>query len=140
LPPSRAPIRGAKQKLSPKRVIDALRACGGIRLKAARSLGCSPSTVTNYILRYREVADAEQEIRDTWLDIAETIVIKCMTRDDRPSLQLGAAKYYLNKKGYDRGYSTTRKARTGLAGEYDLTRLSLEEQQIFHALLQKAKK
>lgn len=43
-----------------------------------------------------------------------------------PMPGFGAAKYYLAKKG--------------VAGEYDLSRLSQEEQSTLHALLQKAKK
>ncbi len=119
-------------------MIAALRAGGGIRLQAARILGCSPSTITNYIGRHPEVAEAEKEITEECLDIAETIVVKTLGRDDKPSLQFRAAKYYLGKKGQDRGY-TTRKTRA-LEDEYDLTRLSLEEQRTLRALLHKAKK
>lgn len=135
LPRSQDSQRGAKPKLSLRQVIDALRASGGIRLKAARILGCSPIDHF-YIDRYPAIANAENEIRETWLDFAETILIKSLTRDDKPGLQLGAAKYYLTKKGHDRGYATSRKARKGLAGEYDLSRLSQEEQGILRALLQ----
>ncbi len=137
---SRAPKRGAKDRFTQDQVIAALRAGGGIRLQAARILGCSPSTITNYIGRHAEVAEAEKEITQECLDIAETIVIKALGRDDAPSLQFRAAKYYLGKKGQDRGYTTRKTNGKALEEKYDLSRLSPEEHRTLLALLHKAKK
>lgn len=103
-------------------------------------LGCSPSTITNYIERHPEIAEAATEIQEERLDIAETVVIRNLGRDDAPALQFKAATYYLRTKGRSRGYSMSLTTREKLELQYDLTRLSPEEKRTLLELLNKAKK
>lgn len=122
-PRTNASKRGLKDRFTQDQVIAALRAGGGSDFTLLE-LGCSPSTITNYIERHDEVAQAEEQITEECLNIGETIVIKRLARDDTPSLQFRAAKYYLAKKGHDREFTTRKTKGKSLDDKYDLTRLA----------------
>lgn len=131
--------RTSKDRFTPAQIIAALEASGGIRLAAARMLRCSPSTIANYIDRYPDIAEACHAIEDEHLDIAETVVLKSMARDDKPAVQLKAATHYLKSKGRERGYgggSGIRAKKTRCT--YDLSRLSSDELSVLQRLLKKA--
>lgn len=129
-----------KDKFTPAQVIAALEASGGINVAAARMLRCSPSTITNYVARYPEIAQAKKEIEFERLDLAETIVIKRMMSEANLSLQLRAAMFYLKKKGADRGYGAHTTYDVLQHPRYDFSQLSGEEFKTLDQLLAKAKK
>lgn len=131
--------RTPKDRFTPGQIIAALEASGGIRLGAARMLRCSPSTIANYIDRYPDIAEACREIEHAHLDIAETVVLKCMARDDKPALQLKAAMHYLKTKGKELGYGSSRSTHSKKDScRYDFSRLSSDELIILEKLLKKA--
>jgi len=95
-------MRGRKPKFTQKEVIDALRSSGGIISLAARKLGCSRTTIYNYIQRYSKIREAYEEIIETWLDIAEMKLLQKILEGD-----LRAIIFYLRTKGASRGYGPT---------------------------------
>lgn len=98
-------------------------------------LRCSPSTITNYVDRYADIAEACLEIEHTNRDIAETILLKTMARDDKPRLQFKAATYYLkNRQRFGRGNGKPKEARC----RFDFSRLSNDELNTLQRLLKKA--
>ena len=92
-------MRGRKPKFTQKEVIEALKSSGGIISLAARKLGCSRTTIYNYIHRYAKVREAYEEITETWLDIAEMKLFQKILEGD-----LRAITFYLRNKGASRGY------------------------------------
>ena len=98
-------MRGRKPKFTQKEVIEALRSSGGIISTVARKLGCSRTTIYNYIQRYAKVREAYEEITETWLDIAEMKLLQKILEGD-----LRAITFYLRNKGASRGYGPVGKS------------------------------
>jgi hypothetical protein len=112
----------ATERFTPEQVEAALRVSAGIRSAAAVKLGCSPSTVSNYIARHPALREVEAEILDQNLDLAETKLLTAI-RDGN----LTAVIFFLKTKGKARGY-TERAELTGAdGGPIDVTKLSDEE-------------
>ena len=88
-----------KDRYTQQRVIDAIQAARGIKAAAARALGCSRQTVTNYIDRYPAVKEAYQEARDTLLDDAESALVALVEKQEWP-----AVRFLLVTLGKDRGF------------------------------------
>lgn len=91
------------ERYSRAEVIAALDASAGVKSRAARRLGCSLSTVKNYVDRYAEVRKALCVIREEINDVAESVILQAL-RDN----SLTAAIFYLKTHGQDRGYSEKR--------------------------------
>ena len=89
-----------KPRYTVAQVAEALEATAGIRAAAAKKLGCSRSTVANYIDRHKRLRDLEAEIVEGNLDVAEGQVLKAIHEGD-----LKAVIFYLKTKGKHRGYS-----------------------------------
>ena len=68
-------LQAANDKFTPQQVITALKASSGIKLVAARALGCSPSTITSYIERYKPVEAAWKQCRDDFVDLAQSQLV-----------------------------------------------------------------
>jgi hypothetical protein len=127
-------------KYSPDEVIAALRASGGIRSIAASKLNCSRSTVTNYVDRYPQIAEALEDIEEGLLDLAEAKFIEHIEAGEKTCLL-----FYLSTKGKHRGY-VKRLESTGKDGaqlvpsrpQTDLSALSEEELIELERLLGKA--
>jgi len=109
------PAEGSRQSKTDKytiqQVITALQMCAGIKSMAAQKLGCKFDTVTNYIDRYPEVAQALTEIEEDKLDLAEAKILTHI-RDGN----LGACIFYVKCKGKRRGW-TERTEVTGRDGK-----------------------
>ena len=86
-------------KFTVEQVAEALRETAGIRSAAARKLGCSPSTITNYVERHPDLSKVESDIVESNLDKAETQLLKAIA-----SGNLTAIIFYLKCKGKHRGY------------------------------------
>ena len=67
---------GRKDSYTAEQMADAIRESNGIMAVAARRLGCSRSTVSNYINRYATVKAAYEESRETLLDMTEGELFK----------------------------------------------------------------
>jgi hypothetical protein len=115
------------RKFAPEEVAEALRAAAGIYSAAASLLRCSPTTVKNYVARYKSLQKVKEEIEQTTLDLAETKLVKALQDGN-----LTAVIFYLKCKGKARGF-TERTEVTGPDGAavalVDVTTLSDEELQ-----------
>ena len=86
-------------KFTVQQIAEALRESAGIRSAAARKLGCSPSTITNYVERHPDLSKTEADIVESNLDKAETQLLEAIA-----SGNLTAIIFYLKCKGKHRGY------------------------------------
>ena len=86
-------------RFSVEQVEEALRQSMGVNTIAAHKLGCSPSTVGNYIARSEKLRKAVEEIVEETLDLAETQLFKALREGN-----LTAVLFYLKTKGKHRGY------------------------------------
>ena len=92
---------GKFQKLTRKEVLDAIYNCGGIVLTVAKRLGIKDwYTAKHYIDKWEETKTAFKAEEESILDAAEGVVKKRITEGDTAT-----AKWYLTKKGKDRGYA-----------------------------------
>lgn len=101
----------ANEKWTAKQMIDAIEQSKGILAQAARIVGCSRHTVTNYIDRYPTVKAAFDEANETTIDYVESQLLK----------QIGAGVpaatiFFLKTKAKHRGY-VERQEHTGKDGE-----------------------
>jgi len=83
-------------------IITALQQARGMVTVAARSLGCNPQTVRNYIARHATVAQALHEERERTTDVAELALYKAIQQGESWAIAL-----YLKTIGRDRGYVET---------------------------------
>lgn len=67
--------------------------------RVAKNLNCDWTTADNYIKKYPAAVEAMKAEEQAVLDLCETKIIKAINLDD-----VGSAKWYLSKKGKDRGY------------------------------------
>jgi len=93
-----------------EQIEEALRQSAGIRSGAAAKLGCTPTTVSNYIARSKRLQKVAEEIVEETLDLAEGVLIKAISDNN-----LTATIFYLKTKGKARGY-TERAELTGKEG------------------------
>jgi hypothetical protein len=82
-----------------KDVIAALQQTRGIKLAAARLIGCDRSTIDRYVRRYPTVAAAKDEASEGLLDIAEANIARAIQSGD-----LGMSQWFLIQKGKGRSY------------------------------------
>lgn len=91
------------QKYTAEQVADALRRTNGLRSIAAHSLGCTPQTVRNYVLRYKMVQEAEKEAREIICDVLESEWIH-LIRDRNAYGHWDAVKFGLQTVAKERGF------------------------------------
>jgi hypothetical protein len=89
-----------QDKFTPRQVIEALERSAGIRSAAARQLRCSPSTITYYIDKCPQIAEACEEIREGIIDMAEGQLVSAVQNGN-----LTAVIFTLKTIGRERGYS-----------------------------------
>jgi|SRR3989344_1300038 len=90
----------AKEILTVKQIKDALTATGGFVSSAAVKLNCNPSTLyANYFKKYPGLETHLKDIREEYLDLAESELIKKVRTGD-----LGAICFYLKCQGKQRGW------------------------------------
>ncbi|RUV19940.1 hypothetical protein EOB77_00725 [Mesorhizobium sp. M7A.F.Ca.MR.228.00.0.0] len=125
---------GASPKLTARdvpRVIAMLRQCGGIKTVAAERLNVGRTTLYAFLNEHPEIQEADSEIADELLDVAEGQVVIALRSGD-----LQTVRWYLELKGKDRGY-VRRIEQTGKNGgpvetrqKPDLANMSDEELEI----------
>jgi len=86
------------RKFTKKEIVSAL-AKAGTKLGAAKILGCHRDTITTYMRRDPEIADAVQEARENLIDIAEIGLMRNVS-DRHPA----SIFFTLKTLGKDRGY------------------------------------
>lgn len=77
----------------------ALRKAGGFVTGAAKLLGISQSSLCERIQKHEELQMVQAEIKEQYLDMAETALLKKIKSGD-----LGAMCFYLKCQGKKRGY------------------------------------
>jgi hypothetical protein len=103
---------GRAQTFTPQEIIDALRETMGIKMVAARRLGCHVTTLDLYLKRYPEIAAAYKEERNRIVDLAEAKLVERVQKGDS-----WAILFVLKTLGKDRGYAE----RQELAASGELT-------------------
>lgn len=92
---------GKFQNLTKEQVLRAIRGSGAIVSVVAKRLGISDwTTAKKYIYKWKETAEAMSSELETNLDRAESVVL-----NDINNQNVGTAKWYLTKKGKERGYA-----------------------------------
>jgi hypothetical protein len=86
-------------KPSNEKIIEVLRATGGIITAASRQLRISRATLYNWLKADPELQTAYQEISEELLDIAEGELVKLVTGGD-----FSAVRFLLRCKGKSRGW------------------------------------
>lgn len=132
--PAEAHKGGASPKLTERdvaRVIAMLRQCGGIKTVAAEKLNVGRTTLYAFLSEHPEIQEADSEIADELLDVAEGQVVIALRSGD-----LQTVRWYLELKGKERGY-VRRVETTGKNGgpvetqqKLDLSKLTDEELEI----------
>jgi predicted transcriptional regulator len=92
-------MSGSKPEFTAEQMATALKNNRGFVSAAARTLGCTPQTVRNYIKRYATVAIARDEAREEMLDVAEANLYKKITSGDTTAII-----FTLKTVGKERGY------------------------------------
>ena len=87
-----------------KTVLEAVSKSRGIVSVVARSLGCDWITARRYIDMYPEAQQLMNSERETLVDTAESVLVKCMSADDE-RVRLSACQFALERLGKSRGYS-----------------------------------
>ncbi len=92
---------GRFQRLPKETVLEAIRGSGGTILPIMTRLGLKNwKTCRKLVLKWQETKEAFEAEAEITLDVAEAQVRKAIYSGD-----LGTAKWYLAKKGKDRGYA-----------------------------------
>lgn len=100
-----------KRKFTITTFREAVRASNGIKSEVARRLKCSRQTVDNYLHKYPELQAELVRSRDSFVDLAETKLLKMVKKDN-----LTAILFTLETLGKNRGW-TKRTEITGADGE-----------------------
>ena len=82
-----------------KQIKTALKNSGGFVSQAAKQLHITQSALSNRLAKNKCLRDIRDEIRESYLDLAESKLIKKINNDDN-----GAIFFYLKCQGKHRGY------------------------------------
>jgi hypothetical protein len=117
---------------TPREVVAAIRAAGGVMTHAAKILvkttkrgSPDPNVIKKYIDRYDECAQALLEAREENLDVAESSLLK-LIKNDQHSNHLRAVTFYLRYQGKQRGYSVRQEITGKDGGPVQLQSLQLD--------------
>ncbi|HQI50407.1 MAG TPA: hypothetical protein PLN61_17275 [bacterium] len=91
----------AKPKKTVDQIIAAITGSRGIKVLIAKKLGVNRQTVTNYIEKYKTVADAYDSEINSFGDVVEMVIIT----DIETNRSVETAKWYAKNKLKDRGYT-----------------------------------
>lgn len=80
-------------------ILEAIKGSGGIMSTIARKLGVTWHTADSWIRESEELMEALKDEKETILDMAESTLLNKIKEGDEQS-----AKWYLSKKGKQRGY------------------------------------
>ena len=92
--------RGQPEKASIKKILKAIQGTGGLKSTIAVKLGVHYRTVLNYEAKYETVKQAIEEEKEKILDEAESNLFVRIKEGDEDT-----SKWFLARKGRDRGYS-----------------------------------
>lgn len=89
----------SKPKVTKKRLLEAMRGSGGIVSAIAKKLRVDWHTADAAIQRYPEAQQLYKAEKEAILDLGETQTVRAMKKGD-----MSAVKWYMSKKGKERGY------------------------------------
>lgn len=89
----------APQKYSDEQMIKALTKHNGIVSSAAKSLGCSPSTIYERMAESPSVKKAREDCQEVIIDLAESALISAIKRGEAWAVSL-ALKTIGRRRGY----------------------------------------
>lgn len=104
-----------------KDFIKAIKGSGGIITTIAKDVGCCWNTAKKYIEGHKTVKDAYRAELETMIDRAEGVVLRNidfaaeLQKKKKKQVDSGDAKWFLSRKGKDRGY-VERQEQTGPDG------------------------
>ena len=90
---------GKHNRFTEKDVLTAIKGSGGIVSAIAQRLGCEWATADKSVQKWKSTLAAYADEKETILDLAESTIVKDIKGGSDQS-----AKWYLSKKGKDRGY------------------------------------
>ena len=93
-------IKKMSRRITQTKVIQALHDANGILAQAANNLGCSRTTIYNYINKYPKVEKAYEEASETVIDKVESKLMALIKGGNVPS-----TIFFLKTKGRSRGYT-----------------------------------
>ena len=89
----------ATEKFTAGEIIEAIKKNNGIMAKAAQGLGCSRTTIANYINNYPTVKAAYDEANETNIDFVESKLMSNISNGDTTAII-----FFLKTKAKNRGY------------------------------------
>ena len=92
-------IVGAKQKISDKAILDAIKGSGGVISYIAKKLNVGWHTAQRLINRNETIQMAYKDEIETVLDMCESVLYSAIKEGDT-----GSAKWYLTQRAKHRGY------------------------------------
>ena len=99
-------------RYSAKKFVEAVKGSGGVVQVIAQRMGCTWHTARKWIDEYPTVKAAFDAEVETTFDIAESVVLQNIVaarkiqQEENRLVDTGDAKWYLRRKGKDRGYVT----------------------------------
>lgn len=88
-----------KDRYTIEQVKQALESGGGFLSVAAETLGCTRKTIYNYLDKYPQLKEVCEDIRERYLDLGESELIKKIKKGSTPELI-----FFLKTRGKGRGY------------------------------------
>ena len=88
------------EKLTTKKILDAVKHSAGIKSEIAKKLGVHRHTIDRYQKKYPTVRQAIEEEENNILDAAENNIFKAINAGD-----IDVSKWFLSRRGKKRGYS-----------------------------------
>ena len=92
-------VTGAKQKISDKAILGAIKGSGGVISYIAKKLNVGWHTAQRLINRNETIQMAYKDEIETVLDMCESVLYDAITNGDT-----GSAKWYLTQRARHRGY------------------------------------
>lgn len=91
---------GVRDQYNPERIAKAIMASNGNLTRAAKTIGCSRTTLYRYLEKFDQVAEAREEAREEFIDLAETKLRGLVNDGD-----FSAIRFVLRCWGKPRGWS-----------------------------------
>ena len=104
--------RGQPEKASVNKILKAIPGTGGLKSAIAVKLGVHYRTILNYEAKYETVKQAIEEEKEKILDKAESVLFVKIQDGDEDT-----CKWFLARKGKQRGYSEKIDTEQKIAGE-----------------------
>jgi len=114
------------RKYTKEQIIEALERNGGFLTQTAKALQCTIQTVQNYIKRDKKIGNAYHQIRETYIDLAESQLIKAVKNGEAWSIA-----FLLKCQGKHRGWVEKQEfEHTGVGGGPIIIKVLYDEKEV----------